>query len=207
MRPFIWIFALLCAARVASSALSLEFSPSAVTVRGATPRSEVVFFAVARQPRGYHVRVIPLVRSQADDDGDGVLRLSVPVEPRSVWAAVDVATGMVVTAAPAGYDFERMTLSRETLRRDNVGQVKKLALPNQAVELLLVRPRTGAWSGTFDQGGPRDDDGRNDGALLADPSRLTPLGNAPAPDHLRNGDIIVIIDIDTMAILSLEVGP
>src|SRR4051812_12861939 len=92
---------------------AITFDQSSVSVAGVSPKGQAVLFSVAREVAEVDVATV-VRRSQVlpDDDGDGVVKLDLgrDVPFRSVWVAVDLATGQVAAAAPEGYPLRRVEL-------------------------------------------------------------------------------------------------
>lgn len=80
----------------------ISFEPSAVVARGITPKGQAVWFSVAREISRRSIDVVPRHAVTADEDADGAVRLELGQEVplRSVWFAVDLATGETAVAAP-----------------------------------------------------------------------------------------------------------
>jgi hypothetical protein len=70
---------------------------------------------------------------------------------------------------------------------------------------LMVRPGigagTGAWAFTGGDGGPRDEDGKNDGHLRFALDKFDPLPGSPAsPAKLQRTDLWIVVDPLSMEI-------
>lgn len=186
---------------------SLSFTADAVEVSGATAGGDVVIFGIAREPREFIGRVVDRETVLRDDDGDGAvswsLETGVPV--RSMWAAVDLASGQWGLGTPGEYPLRLLdTETSETEESD--GQLNRLLVRRDFVEILLVRPQVGAWMAQLFDGDPLDRDGAATVSVLAAPADLQPLAASPkAPDILLPGDVIVVMDPDAMALSASRV--
>jgi hypothetical protein len=133
-------------------------------------------------------------------DGTARLDLKDAIAPRSFWVAVDLDSGNFVVAAPNGYRIARPA----NPSRLGLGEGSKAdeLLDDRAFLMgLVVTPKEGAWSFTGADGGPRDEDGRNDGHLRFALDKFDPLpGSPPAPAHLRGGDLWFVVDPLTLEI-------
>lgn len=83
----------------------VSFEANAVVVSGVAAGGRVALLGVGREPVEYSGRVVRSEAVLADEDGDGRVRLELEraVPWRSLWAAVDLADGAAVLAAPEGY--------------------------------------------------------------------------------------------------------
>lgn len=180
----------------------IAFEGEAVVV-SAAPGARVALFGVGRlsgTPLPAQVRFAELL----DIDGLGAARYesAYGVPTWSVWAAVDLASGEVAVAAPAGGELRWREVPRRALRAELDG----LDETRRFLELLLVRPESApgasdgaAWSRGFGDGGEGDDDGATDGKVRVAPWLLDPLGDAPAaPSRFAPGDVLVAVDPDTL---------
>ena len=187
----------------------LAFQKSAVTVAGVSPRGQVVLFGEAREIAEDDVATL-VRRSQVltDDDGDGTVTLDLgrDVPFRSVWVAVDLATGQVAAAAPEGYPLRRVNwrgvgIARGNSSSDRVEDARTFA------EVLLVRPGAGAWQLTVGDGGEGDDDGAADGKIAVALDHMTPVaGTAPPPARFDPRDVVVLIDPNRMELTIVQAG-
>lgn len=189
---------------------AITFDKSSVSVAGVSPKGQAVLFGVAREVAEDDVATL-VRRSQvlSDDDGDGVVKLDLgrDVLLRSVWVAVDLATGQVAAAAPEGYPLRRVNwrgvgIVRGNPRADRVEDARRLA------EVLLVRPGAGAWQLTVGDGSAGDDDGAADGKLAAALDRMTPVAGTtdPPPTRFDPKDIVVLIDPNRLELTVVQAG-
>jgi hypothetical protein len=189
--------------------LAITFQTTSVTVEGVTAKGQVVGFSVAREIAQDDVAtVVRRSRALMDDDGDGKVQwdLGREVPLRSVWVAVDLATGQVATAAPEGYplrrvDWRGLGIVRGDPRSDRVEDARSFA------EVLLVRPGVGAWRLTVGDGSEADDDGLPDGRLAAALDRMSPVaGTAEAPSRFDPKDVLVLVDPNRMELTVVQAG-
>ena len=101
---------------------AITFDKSSVSVKGIGAKGQTVLFSVAREVAEDDVATV-VRRSQVlpDDDGDGVVTLDLgrDVPLRSIWVAVDLATGQAAAAAPEGYPLRRVSWRGVGLVRGN----------------------------------------------------------------------------------------
>lgn len=190
----------------------ISFQPRSVVVDGITAQGQVVWYSVAREVAEDDVAT--LVRRsgvRADEDGDGKVSwdLEADVPLRSIWVAVDLATGRLAVATPEGYPLRRVGwrgrgLGRDDARADRVEDLRTYA------DVLLVRPGEGAWRLTAGDGSELDEDGAADGKLAVALDRMRPLegvegsegtvkaGEAAPPSRFSPKDVVVLIDPNRM---------
>ncbi len=74
-------------------------------------------------------------------------------------------------------------------------------------ELLVVRPKGGAWRLAASDGASGDHDRRHDRKLALDFSTAIAIGSEePAPARLRKKDVVVLIDSARLRVFTTEVS-
>ncbi|HWM91947.1 MAG TPA: hypothetical protein VN493_14370 [Thermoanaerobaculia bacterium] len=128
---------------VAAALPEISFEPEAVVARGIAPKGQVVWFSVAREISRQSTTIVPRHETRMDDDGDGTVRLELGQEVplRSIWFAVDLATGETAVATPEGFPLLNMDLPGRAIP----AALNRLDLERRSAYLLLVRPGVGAW--------------------------------------------------------------
>jgi hypothetical protein len=157
--------------------------------------------------------VIPAVVIRAeileDIDGDGVVRMDLPVKVPvlGMWSAVDLSTGANLLFPTPGFE-PRLVAIDDLLRNDGVGQLRKIEWPFSQIDLFVVRPGQGAWRSFASKESERDENhGLGSGSLRIDASDMIPIGDSTAgPGNFRHGDIVAIFDRREMEYGILEVG-
>lgn len=197
-------------------ALAITLQERTVTVEGLTARGQIVWFSMAREVSEDDVAtLVRRAEVQADEDGDGrvVWDLGQEVPTRSIWVAVDLATGRAEAVSPSGYPLRKVAwrgrgLVRGTAGADRVEDVRTYA------EILRVRPGQGAWRLTVGDGSEQDDDGAPDGKVAVALDKMRPMpgitgtaGEAAPPERFGSGDIVVLIDPNRMELTIAEAGP
>src|SRR5215203_5283914 len=208
--PLLLALSSLSSAALAQPAITLQ--QRSVTVDGITAKGQVVWFSMAREVSEDDVAtLVRRAEVQTDDDGDGrvVWDLDREVPLRSIWVAVDVATGRADAVSPAGYPLRKVSwrgrgLARDQVRSDRVEDVRSYA------EVLLVRPGEGAWRLTVGDGSEQDDDGAPDGKIAAALDRMRPVTGlaieAEPPKRFGPKDVVVLIDPNRMELTIVEAG-
>jgi len=184
----------------------ISFEPEAVVARGISPKGQAVWFSVAREISRQSTNIVPRHAFTADEDGDGAVRLELSQEVplRSIWFAVDLATGETAVAVPDGFPLLEMDLPGEAIP----AALNRLELRSRFAYLLLVRPGVGAWQLRVGDGGASDEDGEADGVLRAELSSLKPIqeGGSLAPERFSPRDVLLVIDPERMESATVRVG-
>lgn len=184
----------------AASPVTLRFEPGAVVAQGITPGAQVVWFSIAREPQGYVSRVVrreDLV-SDVDKDGSAAFPLEEGAPVKSIWVAVDLSDGRFAVAAPEGFALREVGFPADGVRPVG-GLLRELRNARGAAEILVVRPGVGAWGLSVADGGQTDEDGANDGTLIASLSDAYAIDGSPeTPGHLSPRDVLVMIDPQRM---------
>jgi len=177
--------------------LELTIAAAGVRVGNVTAGSDVVVLVASVEGEGGVLRHRSGAKVFRDDDGDGVVVVAdgrgIPL--RSVWVAVDVDTGRSAIASPAGFPLQSSPLPDSLLEEDGEGVIGVLDLQQRNAEMLLVRPKSGAWRLRAHEGGNGDGDKHANGKLRLDAADATAVsGDTPAPKRLKKGDVIALID-------------
>lgn len=178
----------------------VEFNEIEVLASGVTPGGRAAFWWLARGADGFTPWTARLSEVVIDDDGDGAVSLGFEegVPEDSVWAVVDLRSGEYALASPAAGPLREVEPPRGLVASlPGRGEIED---ERRRLEVLVVRPgadgESGAWTGSAEDGGAGDGDGRRDGRTQAQLERLEPLEEAgpPPPRTLRVGDLVVAGD-------------
>ena len=159
-----------------------------------------MFFSIAREVSGYATTTVHRQDILPDADADGIVRFELgrDVPFKSVWFAVDLATGELAVAAPEGFPLREVPFPARAIP----ALLNRIDLDRPLVEIVLVRPSVGAWAVRVGDGGDKDEDREADGTLRAALSALTPLGDSPPPpERLRASDLLLVIDPQRLDVL------
>jgi hypothetical protein len=206
------LVALASPAAFAAQPPTIDFEDDAAVVSGLAPRGQVAWMSVSREPREGYVRVMRREGIAKDDDGDGAVRLALEpderIAPRSLWAVVDLASGELALASPAGEAAVReVVFPGRGVARGASNKLDRFEAGREMVELLYARPGAApaAWGLTAGDGGEADDDGADDGALAAALAGARSLGGSPAPpEELTAGDVVVAVDPRTLDVFAVR---
>jgi hypothetical protein len=200
IRFLLWI-SLLILPSVATADPVISFGESSVKAEGITKSAKVVFFSVAREGQGYRVRSVPRQEMVEDTDGDGAvsLDLGAAVPFRSIWAAVDLASGAFAVASPDGYTPVRLDFPLAGLRGQANGKPDRLDDRRYSLEVLVARPGEGAWRLSLGDGDADDEDKVSNGRIeWAVAKGRAVKGEAAAPRDFNPGDVVIAMDPNRM---------
>lgn len=192
-------------AQTAAAALAIRIDPDAVHVSGAIRGGRVACIFVDRAPLNTFTG--SMVATDTDNDGEVRIALKRPLDDRTVWAAVDLETGEFTAATTEG-TVTNLTFHGHSFR-GNGGDLKQLESEDfERLDILLVRPRTGAWTISGGDGGPGDSDGEENRKFVLDVESMKPVQDrfGPAPKKFEKGDVVVLIDPSTSDIYVAGVG-
>jgi hypothetical protein len=205
---FLCGFVLLAFALAAEGELTASLLPRKIVFSGVTPGGELVLFAgTIGNDRGMATRAL-ITEALVDSDNDGTVtyEATIDIPFRSIWTGVDVATGTIAVAAPDGYDANHAEISAGAFKHDGEG-VAAIEVERFRIDMLLVRPGTGAWIYTGAEGGGKDGDHSRDGRLTALFGDAEAVGgrDAKSPKHLKRGDVVAMLDLSRLELRTLTV--
>ena len=180
----------------ASAPASIAFTGTGITVGPVTTGGTVFAYSIAREPQGYRSSVVPREVLLRDDDRDGIVEwhINQPVPLRSMWFAIDLASGSSSAAAPPAYGATRLPITADVFRRDTAGDLTHVLHAGSVIEVLLIRPGGGIWGESFAFGGALDER-TTPGRLTASLARLRPrLGTTGPPPKPKKDDIIIVVN-------------
>ncbi len=185
---------------------TVSFEADAVLV-GLPAGGSAAVLSVTRRGIEYGVEIERGLTVVHDEDGDGVARLAVDagVYPASTWWVVDLESGQGVVAAPEDGPVHWMAPEDGSLEAPSTPSPDLLVLNHSRLELLVVRPGSGAWRASAVDGGLADADGVPDGTLhvaLLGLANVEPEGAALA--SLTSGDQLFDMDPNTLEVLPLS---
>jgi len=190
------------------SAVQMTVDTQGIELRDVTSGGEVVLFTASLAQHRGSLRRMSEVQRIADDDGDGRITVAVskPYPLQTICVAVDLASGRAVIATRVGYEPRRIDFPSELRKKDAVGMLGFDGLERLGAEMLIVRPKSGAWRLRAAEGGAEDGDRLNDGKLMLLSSDAIPVGpSGSAPRHLKKGDVVAVIDGGRMEVFLTEI--
>lgn len=210
IRFLLWI-SLLIPASALTAQPAISFGEASVEAGGVTKSAKVVFFSVAREGQGYRVRSVSRQETVEDTDGDGVVRLDLgaAVPFRSIWAAVDLASGAFAVSSPAGYAPVRLDFPLGGLHGPANGKPDRLDDRRYSLEVLVARPGEGAWRLSLGDGDADDEDKVSNGRIEWAVAKGRPVkGEAAAPRDFNPGDVVIAMDPNRMEFYAIRLpGP
>lgn len=204
-----WMVLWAClAAPGAAAPLRMVLESDAVVISGVTAKGKAALLGVTREigedeypTARRHLEVL------TDEDGDGVVRYPVEggVPLRSLFAAVDLASGDFETVSPEALGLRRVPWRGRGPGRWGGGK-DSVEDRRRILELLVVRPSVGAWAARLKDGDGSDGDGVIDGRVEGLLESLTPLGAGPeAPSEFQRGDVVLALDPSVLEITLVKV--
>jgi hypothetical protein len=186
---------------------AIALSEKLITVRAVSPGGTVAIFGAARE-EGAALRLSRWQHAIEDTDRDGAVELSLPtpIPPDSIWFAVDVETGALAVARPPASRFRARDFAPEMLVKGPDAKIDRFVVNKGMVDLLVVRPHVGAWTGYAADGHGSDGDRAQDGrSTVVFTGGRSLHGRVPPPNHLTPRDVIVAVALRTMEYTSTEV--
>lgn len=167
-----------------------------VRISNLEPGAQIVLFSCAKYVKRGTLYSDPQARLLGDDDSDGVITLASDVPNASVWVAVEFRTGTVAAGALPGFGLTVREIGETLYRKDADEQIIGLERSIPRLQVLLVRPKQGAWGLRVREGGPGDSDGEANGRMRIsfEDAQPIPGGKEQAPRHLKAGDVVIAID-------------
>lgn len=178
------------------AALSVAVGDSSVVIQNVASGSVVLFSCEHDSYRG-RTLVSRAATVLTDDDRDGTIEFTPkgPIPLRSVWVAVDLATGTQAAGAQTLFPLLVTGIQASRFKRDAEGAIAQMEQDSVGLLVLLVRPGKGAWLTTVRDGAARDEDHVANGHLtLSFAAARTVHGNDNAPKNLKTGDVVVTIN-------------
>jgi hypothetical protein len=179
-----------------------------VTVSNATPNANVVLYSIGLEPYRRLERVTRTAKVVvAGADGVATYASQTPISTRSVWIAVDDATGSYALASREGYEIRRIDFPESALKKDVAGEVEALLVDRAILHVAVIRPGVGAWAVIGYEGGAGDTDKKSDGHLSLDFALAHPFSDGtPELKHLKNGDVVIAVDPNTLETMVTRIG-
>jgi len=179
--------------RAPVAAPAVSFGDQTVIASGVTPKGQVVWFGVMRDPDHGTLEWSHDEEITADQSGTGTVELNIgkPIALQSIWFAVDLATGQFAVNAPTGYPLRQFDLPSTAIP----AALNHLDIPRGLLIVVLIRPGIGAWTIRAGDGAAGDSDGTADGKVDIDLTQLVPIGSTPgALKAFSPKDTLLVVD-------------
>jgi hypothetical protein len=126
-----------------------------------------------------------------------------PTEVRTVWLAADGSTGRFTIAGSPGFVPVEVEFPARGLSRAPNGLLRVLRSRFGRGEMLVLRPGVGAWRVISVDGAASDADKVQDSGATFSLDGALPVwspagGDAPTPDELAAGDLVVVVSLDDL---------
>jgi hypothetical protein len=186
----------------------LTFEAQAVVAQ-VTPGARTAWFAVVAEPSAYTPRTSEYAAILEDTDNDGVVRFDLELpQPVAVWLVVDMSNGERAIGGPSGTTLNRTALSSSALRHGDVDTLSGLIVETETLAVCwVVRPSAGAWRMVVEDTRLADSDGLSDGSVISALSGLEAVAGSTLaqPEDFIAGDIVVTVNLDSLAVADLRV--
>lgn len=210
-RPLVmWVCAILISIAYPSSAANrptISITPTAITATDVTPGTDVAFFGVGLEPKGYHVEVRrwSAVVTDTAHTGTATLTLDAPVTWNVVWIVADLRTGHYAIASTPAFPTMTPPRPRYRLKRDAAGAASRIGYSRPFVDGMYIEAG-GAWIVRAGDGDDRDADGKADGETTIDLLQATPLsaGSQP-PRSFHPGGTLLVVDVSRLDVLTVPI--
>lgn len=200
LRFAIWVMAVTFIVS-AGSARALEvprigFETGSVVASGVTPGGETLMIGISKRWAAWQSSVDCNAEFVVDGDQDGRVELDPPggLERASMWAVVDLSTGIWAVAGPQGSPIRAVESRMKRLPATFSSERSRVQLAGRSLEVFAVRPKVGAWRLPASDAGSADRDGTPDGNLVVDFAESTPIGASPELESVRKGDLILAFE-------------
>jgi hypothetical protein len=184
----------------------LTYGTSIVTAENVTPGGSVAWVAQVVTADGYTSTFWEIAQVVSDTDNDGVVIYDVAVKApftgtvpfRSIFCAIDVATGRYRCAPAPGFRIAREFFPLTLVQGATESGFTRLATRQMGyLGTVLVRPGVGVWSGPTGDGGRFDLDGIGNGTVHTALRGFSPVfGSAAAvPVAFDSSDLLFVMTV------------
>jgi hypothetical protein len=179
-----------------------------VTVSNVTPNTNVVLYSIGLEPYRRLERVTRTAKVLvAGADGVATFAAQTPIAIRSVWIAVDDASGEYALASRDGYEIRRIDFPDSALKKNVAGEIEGLLADRAILHVAVIRAGVGAWAIIGYEGGAGDTDKKSDGHLSLEFGLAHGFAaDTPELKHLKNGDVVIAVDPNTLETMVTRIG-
>jgi hypothetical protein len=191
----------------APTRLSVAFTASDVKIGGITPKGQVVLVGLIREPRGDHSRITPVSVVLDDADGDGTVTYAIGIENnwKAVWGAVDLKSGDFTFARPERSRAREIDFKGQGFGRSANGKLTTVEHEGAWLYMILVQSTGDVDESVVFDGGPLDQDGRQNVIRASIDGFRHIRGKGSKPDEYRPGDVLFVINADDLSMVSARV--
>ena len=178
---------------------AITFDSTHVVATGFHSGRDVVIFGVGTGPGPYFLRMLRYTDTLvADTSGTVRFEIADGVPDRSVWFAVDSQTREYAVSSPRPA-LLRPSLNGPGIRHGAQGDADSIDLDRRVMDLLVVRPGSGVWSGSCGRNSLKDLNRGKSGAMQLSAGELTAAPKSVGRlSTILPSDLIVIIDSETL---------
>ena len=195
----------------AGAAPQLAFAGHGLVGSGFSPGGQVIWFGLTQEVVAYEVTY---ARHQeagpVDGKGQASFDLGKAVPRRSLWVAVDLASGAYAIATPPGFELTQTELPATALTYRGSSLADQISDEADGSLILLVRPGQGAWGAAVGRGGLLDESLPTETAVRVSLDRLEPIvtivTSLGSPQKAAARDLLVIFHPQTMSAAVAVVG-
>lgn len=189
--------------------LTIAADGTGITVANVTSTSGVVLLGITLQTDHGVLTSREILTTVRDDDGDRSIRYtpSGGVPLRSIFMAIDRASGAVAFGCRPDYTIDRISVPSASLKKNEAGEIIQLLQDRISADMVVVRPAGGAWALRAFEGGAKDADKLQNGHLVLAFDQADPLDTGGDKlKHLKNGDVVAVIDPGHMQAFAVTIG-
>lgn len=184
-----------------ASSPQISFDLEGVLIQGVRPGSKVAWISIGRRHVDHFGELNIRRGISPANAGSLTVKQQNASSESTLWIVASVEDGAIVRAGAAGYEPSAVPLLIA-----GAPDQPAFTIVAPAVELILLRPKAGAWSFSAVDGGAGDADGRENGAIVVRTVSMTAFrGNDDPPATLMPGDVILAVDVQSMRVGTLEV--
>lgn len=205
-----WVYVILIGIAYPLSAANrptISITPTAITATDVTPGTDVSFFGVGLEPKGYHVEVRrwSAVVTDTAHAGTATFTLDSPVTWNVVWIVADLRTGHYAIASTPAFPTMTPPRPRYRLKRDAAGAVNRMGYSRPFVDGMYIEAG-GAWIVRAGDGDDSDADGKADGETTIDLQHATPVTAGSQPPHsFHPGGTLLVVDVSRLDVLTVPI--
>jgi hypothetical protein len=178
---------------------AVTFDSTHVVATGFHSARDIIIFGVGTGPGPYFLRMLRFTDTLVSDSS-GTVKFEIPdgVPDRSVWFAVDSQTRDYAVGSPRPA-LLRPSLNRPGIRHGAQGEADSIDLDRRLMDLLVVRPGSGVWTGSCGRNSLKDLNRGKSGAMQLSAGEMTAAPKSTGrPSTILPSDLIVIIDSETL---------
>lgn len=191
----------------AASHPTVVITPAAITATDVTPGTQVAFFGVGLEPKGYHAEVHrwSAVVTDTSHSGTATFTLDSPVRWNVVWIVADLRNGHYTIASTPGFPISIPDRPRYRLKRDPSGSPSRMGYGRPFIDGLYLEAG-GGWIIRAQDGASSDADGKADGETTIDLLKATPLlAGSDVPRQFTPNGTLLVIDLSRLDVLTMTI--